>query len=84
MTHHPKSRADKRHTIEEMELNGDSFRESDNFVVNGIKKDGADMLVTTYGESEITFAVTGRDIRCAGNKFAMIGRPYEHATAARR
>jgi hypothetical protein len=40
------------------------------------------MLVTIYGESEITFAVTGRDIRCAGHKLAMIGRPYGHATAA--
>jgi hypothetical protein len=47
------------------------------------RMDRADMLVTTYGESEI-IAVTGRDIRCAGDKSAMIGRPYEHATRPRR
>ena len=36
------------------------------------------MLVTKYGQSEIAFGVTGRDIRCAGHKLAMIGRPYDH------
>ena len=36
------------------------------------------MLVTKYGQSEIAFGVTGRDIKCAGHKLAMIGRPYDH------
>jgi hypothetical protein len=40
--------------------------------------DGAELLATKYCESEIAFAVMGRDIKCAGHKFCMIGRPYEH------
>jgi hypothetical protein len=73
----PKSRADNK--IEEMELTEEVFRAGDNFVVDEIEKDGAEMLVTKFGQSEIFFGVTGRDIKCAGNKFAMIGRPYDHA-----
>ncbi len=45
-----------------------------------IEKDGAEMLVTKYIESEIAFAVTGRDIKSAGHKFAMVERPYDHGT----
>ncbi len=75
---HPKYRADKRHTIEEMELSEEIFRDRVNFVVDEIETDGAKLLGTKYCKCEIAFAVTGRDIKCAGHNFCMIGRPYEH------
>ncbi len=75
---HPKSRTDKRHTLEEMELSEETFRDRVDFVVDEIETDGAELLGTKYCESEIAFAVTRRDIKCAGHKFSMIGRPYEH------
>ncbi len=43
-----------------------------------IETDGAEMLAEKYCESEIAFAVTGRDIKCAGHKLSMVGRPYDH------
>ncbi len=43
-----------------------------------IETDEAELLGTKYCEIEIVFAVTGRDIKCAGHKFSMIGRQYEH------
>ena len=81
LAHHPKSRADKRHTIGETELTEETFRvgdkNSDNCVVDEIEKEGAEMLVTKYGQSEI--ALTGRNIKCASHKLASIGRPYDWA-----
>jgi hypothetical protein len=65
---HPKFRTDKRHTIQEIV----------NFVVDEIETDGAEMLATTYCEGEIALSVTGRDIKCAGHKLSMAGRPYDH------
>ena len=59
-----------------MELTEGIFRAGDNYVVDEIEKDGAEMLVTKYGQSEIAFGVIGRDIKCAGHKLAMIGRPF--------
>jgi hypothetical protein len=75
----PKSRADNK--IEEMELTDEVFRAGDNIVVDEINQEGAasEMLITKFGHSELVFGVTGRDIKCAGHKFAMIGLPYEHA-----
>jgi hypothetical protein len=66
---HLKSRADKRYTIEEMELSEEIFQDGVNFVVDEIETDGAELLGTKYCGSEIAFAVTGRDIKCAGHKF---------------
>ncbi len=60
---HPKYRADKRHTIEELELSEEIFRDGVNFVVDEIETDGAELLGTKYCECEIAFAVTGRDIK---------------------
>jgi hypothetical protein len=74
LAHHPKSRADKRHTIDEMELNEETFQAGDSYVVDEIEKDGDEMLVTKYGQTKI--ALTGRNIKCARHKLAMIGRPY--------
>jgi hypothetical protein len=68
----PKSRADNK--IEEMELTEEVFQAGDNFVVDVIEKDGAEMLVTKFGQSEIVFGVSGRDIKCAGNKSWALGR----------
>ena len=42
-------------------------------------KDGPEMLVTKFGECEIAFSVTLRDIKCVGNALAMIGHPYDNA-----
>ncbi len=39
---HPKSRADKRHTIKKMELSEEIFPERVNFVVDEIETDGAE------------------------------------------
>ena len=49
------------------------FRAGDNFVVDGIEKEGAEMLATKFGQSEIVLSVTGRDIKCAGNNFQRAG-----------
>ena len=57
LAHNPKSRADMRHTIHEMELTEGIFRAGDNYVVDEIEKDGAEMLVTKNGQTEIAFAV---------------------------
>ncbi len=48
------------------------------YVVYEIEKDGAEMLVRKIGQSEIAIAVLGEISNCAGNKSAMIGRPYDH------
>ena len=71
---HPQHRADERHKIDEMELTEEIFRTGDNYIVDEIETDGPEMLITKYGESEIAFGVTGRDIKCAGHKLSMIGR----------
>ncbi len=36
------------------------------------------MLTTKYGQTEIAFAVTRRDVKCASHRFAMIGPPRNH------
>ena len=61
-----------------MTLSEGVFRKGDNYVVDENYEDGAEMLSTKTGESEIAFHVIGRDIKCAGCKFVMIGRPYTH------
>jgi hypothetical protein len=38
-----------------MELTEGIFRAGDNYVVDEIEKDGAEMLVTKHGQSEIAF-----------------------------
>ena len=48
LAHNTKSRADKQHTIHEMELTEGIFRAGDNYVVDEIEKDGAEMLVTKW------------------------------------
>ncbi len=53
---HPKSRADKRHAIEEMELSEEIFK-TELFLVDEIETDRAELLATKYCESEIDFAV---------------------------
>ncbi len=45
---HPNSRTDKLHTIEEMELSEETFRDRINFVVDEIETDGAELLGTKY------------------------------------
>ncbi len=79
LAHNPESRADKRHKIHKTGLTEGVFRAGDNYIVDEIEKDGAEMQVTKYEQSEIAFRVTRRDIKCAGHKLAMIGRPYDHA-----
>ncbi len=78
LAHPTKSRANQGPTIDEMELTEETFRPGDNIVGDEIETDGPEMLITKYGESEIAFGVTGRDIKCAGHKLSMIGWPYDH------
>jgi hypothetical protein len=44
---HPKSRTDKRHTIEEMELSEETFRDGIDFVVDENETDGASVPPAT-------------------------------------
>ena len=61
-----------------MELTEENFRAGDSYVVDEIETKGAEMLTTKYGQTEMAFAMTGRDIKCAGRRFAMIGPPHHH------
>jgi hypothetical protein len=65
--HNTKALANTRHEITWMELIEENFRQGDTYVVDEIETEGAEMLITKYGETEIAFAVTGRDIKCAGH-----------------
>jgi len=73
-----RAKLERRPTNHEMTLSEGVFRKGDNYVVDENYEDGAEMLSTKTGESEIAFHVIGRDIKCAGCKFVMIGRPYTH------
>jgi hypothetical protein len=61
-----------------MELTEENFRAGYTYVVDEIKTKGAEMLTTKYNQTEMAFAVTGLDIKCAGRRFAMIGPPHHH------
>lgn len=76
--HNSKALANTRNEITWMELIEENFRQGDTYVVDEIETEGAEMLTTKYGETEIAFAVTGRDIKCAGRKLSMIGPPRNH------
>ena len=73
-----RAKLERRPTNDEMTLSEGVFRTGDNYVIDEIYEDGAEMLATKSGESEIAFHTIGRDIKCAGCKFVMIGRPYTH------
>ena len=60
------AKLERRPTDDEMTLSEGVFRKGDNYVVDEIYEDGAEMLSTKTGESEIAFHVIGRDIKCAG------------------
>ena len=62
-----------------MELTQENFRVGDNYVVDSIETDGAEMFLTKTCESEFAFAVPVRDIKCAGHRWAMIGPSRRHA-----
>jgi hypothetical protein len=76
--HNSKALTNKENEITWMELIEENFRAGDTYVVDEIEKEGAEMLTTKFGETEIAFAVTGRDIKCAGHKLSMIGPPLHH------
>jgi len=76
--HNTKALANTNNENAWMELTEENFRAGDNYVVDEIETEGAEMLTTKYGQTEIAFAVTGRDVKCAGHRFAMIGPPREH------
>ena len=61
--HNSKALANTRNEITWMELIEENFRQGDTYVVDEIETEGAEMLTTKYGETEIAFAVTGRDIK---------------------
>ena len=49
------------------------IRVGNDYVVDSIETDGAEMLFTKTCESEIALGVSGRDINCAGHRWAMMG-----------
>ena len=60
---HTKVLADTNSENAWMELTEENFRTGDNYVVDEIETEGAEMLTTKYGQTEIAFAVTGRDMK---------------------
>ena len=58
-----------------MELIQEKFRAEENYVVDSIETDGAEMFLTKTYEP----GVSGRDIKCAGHRWAMIGPSRRHA-----
>lgn len=62
--HNTKALANTRHEITWMELIEEYFRQGDIYVVDEIEIEGAEMLTTKYGQTEIAFPVTGYALTC--------------------